>query len=252
MSIYISSQYDGYSIGYTEPLFGTQVSIVKSPKTEGAREVAAASWQLPATTAQLHRLDQGPAAADVIEKQIIGLRNDGDIILYRVDFVSNHRPEHETHDRVDMLVVSSLLGKDTRTLTYWTDFETEIILPKAPASSKLFAEDLLKPRIVVIGGAEGASAVVVPASVSSARHSWPAVRADQKDLVRMEATENGEWKFWSIWKNGTRVLYHHGRIGEPSGNEGAYVSSSVRAAGGADAFMQRKIAEKQRKGYVKV
>jgi hypothetical protein len=230
------------------------VLLTKSSKTEGARAVVDASWQVPATATQLHKVNQGAhaSAADLVEQQIVGIRNGASIDLYKIDFVSKHRPDHDLHDRVDMLVLSGLISKEVRTLTYWTDFDAELILPKTAASSRLFVEDLLKPKVVVVGGdavAQQNSTVIV---ASTAKHSWPAVKKDQDDLVRMEATEDGEWKFWSIWKNGPRVYYHHGRIGEPSGNEGVYVGSSVRAGGGADTFMQRKIAEKVRKGYVKV
>lgn len=246
---------DGYAwcwpVDYSS---GDEVFLTKSSKTEGARAVVDASWQVPATATQLHKINQGAqsSAAELVEQQVVGLRNGSGIDLYKIDFVSNHRPEHDLHDRVDMLVLSALVGKHVRTLTYWTDFDAELILPKSAASSRLFIEDLLKPKVVVVGGDAVAQQSPNAAVANSAKHSWPAVLASQESLVRMEATENGEWKFWSIWKQGPRVYYHHGRIGEPSGNEGVYVGSSVRSGGGADAFMQRKIAEKVRKGYVKV
>lgn len=230
--------------------------IVKTSKTEGTKAIVESSWQLPAISTQLHKINQGDAfnSVELVDSQIVGLRGAAGIELYKVDFVSKHRPEHDMSDRIDMLVVSHLIKKETRTLTYWTDFETEILLPKAPASSKLFLDDLLKPKVVVVGGDSVLpSEVAAAASVShAAKHSWPAVKKGQEDLVRMEATEGGEWKFWSIWKSGPRVFYHHGRIGEPQGNEGSYVISSIRQAGGAVPFMQKKIAEKVKKGYVKV
>ena len=251
-SVYNTS--DGYWSPENSGYFPSLIKK-KSSKTEGSQAIVDTSWQIPAVTTQLHKINQGTGASlpDLVENQIVGLRAPAGVDLYKVDFVSSHRPEHDVHDRVDMLVLSNILTKEPRTLTYWTDFESEILIPKAEDSNRLFVEDLLRPKIVVIGGDTVVSNITSAATgTSSSRHSWPAVKTDQKDLVRMEATENGEWKFWSIWKNGPRVYYHHGRIGEPSGNEGAYVGSSVRAAGGADAFMQRKIAEKQRKGYVKV
>lgn len=250
---------DGYScrwpVDYSAvPSAADGVFLIKPSKTEGARAVVEASWQVPATATQLHKINQGTSGspAELVEKQIVGLRNGANIDLYKIDFVSNHRPEHDLHDRVDMLVLSALTSKDVRTLTYWTDFDTELLLPKAATSSRLFIEDLLRPKVVVVGGDAVAQQVPNATVANNAKHSWPAAVSTQESLVRMEATENGEWKFWSIWKQGPRVYYHHGRIGEPSGNEGVYVSSSVRAGGGADAFMQRKIAEKVRKGYVKV
>jgi len=247
---------DGYYNPYTMDGYYSVPTNIVAKKTDGARAVAEASWQVPATTTQLSKINQGAAGSspELIEQQLVGLRGDAGTSLYKVDFISNHKPDHDSVYRVDMLVLSSLLTKEVRTLTYWTDFDAEILLPKAPASSKLFVEDLLSPKVLVVGGnTEISSSTIGSANVSvHAKHSWPAVKKDHDDLVRMEATEDGEWKFWSIWKSGNKVFYYHGRIGDPSGNEGAYVSSSVRAAGGVAQFMQQKVAEKMRKGYVKV
>lgn len=243
---------DGYSY-YNNSIqhFG-----VVSKKTEDARTIVSSSWQVPAITTQLHKINQGQSglAPELGEQQLVGLRGETGIELYKVDFISSHKPQHDAFHRIDILVMSNILTKAVRTLTYWTDFDAEILLPKGPSSSKLFIEDLLAPKVVVIGGnTEATPAAAAVAEVSgTARHSWPAVKKDQEDIVRMEATKDGEWKFWSIWKSGTRVFYYHGRIGDPSGNEGAYVGSSVRAAGGVARFMQQKVAEKTRKGYVKV
>lgn len=251
-----SHHIDGYLNLYRTNNYSSIPINIASKKTDGARAVAEASWQVPATTTQLSKINQGSSGSppELIEQQLVGLRSEAGTSLYKVDFISNHKPDHDSVYRVDMLVLSSLLTKEVRTLTYWTDFDAEILLPKAPASSKLFVEDLLSPKVIVIGGnTEISSSAIGSASVSvHAKHSWPAVKKDQDDLVRMEATEDGEWKFWSIWKSGNRVFYYHGRIGDPSGSEGAYVSSSVRAAGGVARFMQQKVAEKTRKGYVKV
>lgn len=245
---------DGYSSYACD--YSVVTSNIVSKKTDGARAVIDASWQIPATTTQLSKINQGSAGSspELVENQLVGLRGEFGVTMYKVDFISNHKPDHDSYYRVDMLVISSLLTKEVRTLTYWTDFDLEILLPKAPASSKLFIEDLLNPKVIVVGGdTEISPSTIGSAQVSvHAKHSWPAVKKTQDDLVRMEATDNGEWKFWSIWKTGPRVCYHHGRIGEPSGNEGVYMNSSVRQAGGASAFMQKKIAEKQKKGYVKV
>ena len=246
---------DGYASWHSDNCSGARINIV-SKKTDGARAVAQSSWQVPATTTQLSKINQGSSGSppELVEQQIVGLRSEAGTNLYKVDFISNHKPGHDSAHRVDMLVLSSLLTKEVRTLTYWTDFDAEILLPKAPPSSKLFVEDLLSPKVIVIGGnTEISSSAISSASISAhAKHAWPVVKKDREDLVRMEATEDGECKFWSIWKSGNRVFYYHGRIGDPSGNEGAYVSSSVRAAGGVTRFMQQKVAEKTRKGYVKV
>jgi predicted DNA-binding WGR domain protein len=226
-------------------------------RTESAGDVMANSWRIPAIATQLHRINQSSSgrSPDLVDNQIIGFRDESGIALFKVSLVTSNRPESCDSDRVDMLIASSIEGESVKTLTYWTDFDREIILPRARDGGKCFVADLLRPEVTVIGGDVEVSALAASnAGISyTAKHNWPALtKAQSKNIVRMEATENGEWKFWSIWHNGSKVYYHHGRIGETSGNEGSYVGASVSSSGGIEAFVQRKIAEKTLKGYAKV
>jgi predicted DNA-binding WGR domain protein len=224
--------------------------------TESASAVIAGSWRIPAVATQLHRMNQSNLgrSPDLVEHQLVGFRGTAGIDLFKVDFATSHRPSGDQLDRVDMLVATSLDGTNVKTLTYWTDFDSELILPRGKDGGKCFSGDLMSPEIVVIGGdAEISASAAASAGISSfAKHNWPPLTKIQEEtIVRMEATE-GEWKFWSIWYSNSKVYYHHGRIGEPGGTEGSYIGVSVKSGGGVEEFVRRKIAEKSRKGYVRV
>lgn len=221
---------------------------MKKQKTDDS--LSKTEFGMPAIATQLHKikLGSGSADADLIEGQVVCLKKAAAFEAFRVDFVSSHRPDGEVYDRVDVLVLSSMIEKASETLTYWTDFERELAIPLAGGVHKMLVSDFFKPNLLFVN--EAADVQILPKKIG--QHCWPTIKSSQEDIVRMEATGNGESKFWSIWKTGSRVFYSHGKIGDTEGTEGSYVTTSVRQAGGASRFMQRKVAEKLRKGYVEV
>jgi hypothetical protein len=181
--------------------------------------------------------------------------------FWKVDFLSTELRTKPGFTTLDFMVISQPDGKDSQTLTYWTDFERIVQIPLDKDGASLSMNAWLSPALTQIGTSEtlwpqNFNLVVNEIAVTlgdcvAAKHKWPPPKAGQLNLSRLECIGTKEYKYWSGWlesKNGRYVVCHHyGAIGA-TGSQGDYAGTHSTLKD-AEQMLDKKINEKLKKGY---